>query len=160
MLEILHLLDSAQFDELELQTEHFHLVLRRTEEGDWTRSTEVTAEPRVGRLEDAKADAATAAALTVSEAPDGSAAAVGEGMGQVRAPLPGAFYRSPQPGAPPFVETGSRVDEDTVVGIIETMKLMTSVHAGVRGTVDAIVLEDSGFVEKGGLLMRIVPDSG
>jgi acetyl-CoA carboxylase biotin carboxyl carrier protein len=81
-------------------------------------------------------------------------------MSQVRAPLPGLFYRSPQPGAPPFVETGSRVDEDTVVGIIETMKLMTSVQAGVRGTVDAILLEDSRFVEKDGVLMRIVADSG
>jgi acetyl-CoA carboxylase biotin carboxyl carrier protein len=52
------------------------------------------------------------------------------------------------------------VDEDTVVGIIETMKLMTSVQAGVRGTVDAILLEDSRFVEKDGVLMRIVADSG
>jgi acetyl-CoA carboxylase biotin carboxyl carrier protein len=54
---------------------------------------------------------------------------------EVRAPLVGTFYRAPQPGAEPFVQVGSRVEETTVVGIVETMKLMNPVLAGVAGTV-------------------------
>ncbi len=53
-------------------------------------------------------------------------------------PLLGTFYRSPKPGAPPFVEVGAKVEEDTVIAIIEVMKLMNTVRAGTRGTVTDI----------------------
>ena len=56
----------------------------------------------------------------------------GEGLVAVRAPLPGTFYRAPRPGAAPFVEVGSRVGADTVVGIVETMKLFNSVTADAQ----------------------------
>jgi acetyl-CoA carboxylase biotin carboxyl carrier protein len=76
----------------------------------------------------------------------------------VRAPLPGKFYRAPRPGAAPFVQVGSRVDRDTVVGIVETMKLMNSVTAGVDGTVAEICLENAEFVANGATLLRIRAD--
>jgi acetyl-CoA carboxylase biotin carboxyl carrier protein len=77
----------------------------------------------------------------------------------VRAPLPGTFYRAPKPGAPPFVEVGSRVGEDTVVGIVETMKLMNSVCAGVRGTVTEICLADGQVTSAGTALLHIDPEA-
>ena len=67
----------------------------------------------------------------------------------MRPPLLGTFYRAPQPGAPPFVEVGDQVDEETVVGIVETMKMMTPVHAGVRGTVVEFRLGNGEFAEAG-----------
>ena len=73
----------------------------------------------------------------------------------MRAPLLGTFYRAPRPGAPPFVDVGSMVEEDTVVGIIETMKLMNSVAAGASGTVTEILLANAEFAEQGTVLMRI-----
>ena len=76
----------------------------------------------------------------------------------VRAPLPGTFYRAPRPGAAPFVEVGSRVDPDTVVGIVETMKLMNSVSAGVDGTVAEICLGNAEFAANGTTLLRIRVD--
>ena len=76
----------------------------------------------------------------------------------VRAPLPGTFYRAPRPGAAPFVEVGSRVDPDTVVGIVETMKLMNSVSAGVAGTVAEICLGNGEFAANGTTLLRIRAD--
>jgi acetyl-CoA carboxylase biotin carboxyl carrier protein len=75
----------------------------------------------------------------------------------VRAHLPGTFYRAPKPGAPPFVEMGSPVEEDTVVGIIETMKLMNAVHAHTRGEVVEICFQNAQFAEKDAVLMRIKP---
>ena len=82
----------------------------------------------------------------------------GPGLVAVRAPLPGTFYRAPRPGAAPFVEVGSRVDPDTVVGIVETMKLMNSVTAGVAGAVAEICLANAEFAAHGATLLRIRAD--
>jgi Biotin-requiring enzyme len=76
----------------------------------------------------------------------------------VTAPLPGTFYRAPRPGAAPFVEVGSRVGADTVIGIVETMKLMNSVHAGVAGEVAGFCVANAEFAERGATLLRIRAD--
>jgi acetyl-CoA carboxylase biotin carboxyl carrier protein len=81
-----------------------------------------------------------------------------EGLVAVRAPLPGTFYRAPRPGAGPFVEVGSRVGADTVVGIVETMKLFNSVIAGAAGTVAEICLDNAEFADRGATLLRIRAD--
>ena len=59
----------------------------------------------------------------------------------VTSPMLGTFYRAPKPGAPPFVEVGAPVEADTVIGIIEVMKLMNTVRAGLRGRVSEILRE-------------------
>jgi acetyl-CoA carboxylase biotin carboxyl carrier protein len=79
------------------------------------------------------------------------------GIRDVPAPLLGTFYRAPKPGAPPFVEVGSPVEEDTIIGIIEVMKLMNTVRAGMRGTVTEILGRDGVLVEYGETLLRIAP---
>ncbi len=71
------------------------------------------------------------------------------------APLLGTFYRAPKPGAPPFVEVGAQVEVDTIVGIIEVMKLMNTVRAGVRGTVAEVLAADGALVEFGETLLRV-----
>ena len=76
-------------------------------------------------------------------------------MTAVRTPMGGTFYRAPKPGAPPFVEVGDEVGEHTVIGIIETMKLMNSISAGVVGTVIEIRVPDGRLVEAEQVLMRI-----
>ena len=75
----------------------------------------------------------------------------------LRAPMVGTFYRSPAPGAPPFVEVGQAVEPDTIVCIIEVMKLMNSIEAGVRGVVREIVVENATAIEYGEVLMAIEP---
>jgi acetyl-CoA carboxylase biotin carboxyl carrier protein len=73
----------------------------------------------------------------------------------VTAPLPGTFYRAPRPGAEPFVRVGGKVARDTVVAIIETMKLMNSVHAGATGRVARICVDNGEFTPLGKTLMLI-----
>jgi len=183
--DVLALLDSLPYDELDLQTTRFRLILRRTPDG-WTQALESRTVPSV--LDAAPAGGAPAVAggeATTSlsqrgrqndvvatttrldaeseEAPEADEAlGVGNGDGRglvaVRAPLPGTFYRAPRPGAAPFVEVGSRVDRDTVVGIVETMKLMNSVTAGVDGTVAEICLANAEFAANGATLLRIRAD--
>ncbi len=73
----------------------------------------------------------------------------------VDAPIAGVFYRAPSPGADPFVEVGQRVTADDVIGIVEVMKLMNTVRAGVAGVVVAVGVEDGELVEFGQTLVRI-----
>jgi len=148
--DVLALLDSLPYAEPDLQTARFRLILRRTP-GGWTQSAESLSAPAV-----LSAPGAPGAA----PGPPGVApgADAGAGLVAVRAPLPGTFYRAPRPGAAPFVEVGSQVGADTVVGIVETMKLMNSVTAGVAGTVAEICLGNAEFAAHGATLLRIRAD--
>ena len=149
--DILRLLDGMPYQELELETASFRLRLRRAGDGGWTQASEVLGHaPAEGTQ---PADGAAAADGVSPAAP----APAGEGLVDVSAPLLGTFYRAPRPGAPPFVTVGSVVGPDTVVCIIETMKLMNSVTAGATGTVAEILLENAQFAAQGAVLMRIRP---
>jgi acetyl-CoA carboxylase biotin carboxyl carrier protein len=164
--DILRLLDDLPYAELQLETARFRLSLRRAADGGWTQQTEVLADPAAAAADpaaaaaDPAAAAADPAAARVAAERDGAEPALpgaedGDGLVDVRAPLLGTFYRAPRPGAPPFVTVGARVSPDTVVCIIETMKLMNSVTAGADGTVAAIMLDNAQFADQGTVLMRI-----
>lgn len=75
----------------------------------------------------------------------------------VRSPMVGTFYGAPAPGEPPFVEVGQSVEPDSIVCIIEVMKLMNSIEAGTRGVVREILVPDGAGVEYGEVLMVIEP---
>jgi acetyl-CoA carboxylase biotin carboxyl carrier protein len=85
------------------------------------------------------------------------AVSVSENLHAVKAPMVGTFYRAPAPDQPPFVEVGQAVEPETIVCIIEVMKLMNSIEAGVRGVVKDIVVQNAAAVEYGELLMVIEP---
>ncbi|AMM34422.1 Biotin carboxyl carrier subunit of acetyl-CoA carboxylase-like protein [Sinomonas atrocyanea] len=73
----------------------------------------------------------------------------------VTAPMLGTFYSSPKPGSPAFVGIGDTVEADAVVCIVEVMKLMNSVQAGVSGTVTEIYAKDGDLVEFGQPLFAV-----
>jgi acetyl-CoA carboxylase biotin carboxyl carrier protein len=89
-------------------------------------------------------------------APASAGATAGDEI--IRSPMVGTFYRSPEPGAPPFVEPGSRVEPSTIVCIIEVMKLMNSVVAGVSGVVTHVFVANAQLVEHGQPLIAIRPE--
>ena len=82
----------------------------------------------------------------------------GEGALTIVAPILGTFYRAPAPGAAPFVDLGTRVAADTVVCLIEVMKMMNPIPAGVAGTIAEICVENAELVEYGALLFRVAED--
>ncbi len=77
------------------------------------------------------------------------------GGGTIDAPMLGTFYRAPAPAEEPFVDIGAAVEPDTVVGLIEVMKMMNSVEAGVAGTIVEVCAENAALVEAGAPLFRI-----
>jgi len=155
--EILALLDSLPYDELDLRTPRFRLTLRRTP-GGWTEESQTFTEP-TAVTPASNGSVASPAPASPSPAPEPAPSGVGDraGLVAVPAPLPGTFYRAPRPGAAPFVEVGDEVREDTVVAIVETMKLMNSVPAGTRGRVAEIFVDNAEPVAQGTPLMWIEP---
>jgi acetyl-CoA carboxylase biotin carboxyl carrier protein len=154
--DVLALLDSLPYDSLDLETPRFRLTLRRAA-GGWTEESQVLTEPAVlAPVLDATAGPATGAVAAGTVGAD-LASAAADGLAAVTAPLPGTFYRAPRPGADPFVQVGDSVSPDTVVAIIETMKLMNPVHAGTAGRVARITMENGDFAPLGTTLLLIEP---
>jgi acetyl-CoA carboxylase biotin carboxyl carrier protein len=143
--DILKILEDTQYNELTLETENFTLTLKRGE-GGWTQTTETRGKRKEERI-------ASIEPIESKVEPEPTEA----GLVDIRAPMVGTFYRSPKPGADPFVDTGAKVSENSVIGIIEVMKLMNSIPAGKRGEIVEIHATDAQFVEKGQLLMRARP---
>jgi acetyl-CoA carboxylase biotin carboxyl carrier protein len=143
--EITRLLEESNFDELYLELDGLKLSLRR--------GGAANAQPPIGPAP--VLSPATAAQSASSSAATIRSAAVNPDAVNVSAPLLGTFYRAPKPGAAPFVEIGSHVEEDTIIGIIEVMKLMNTVRAGVRGTVIQVLGRDGELVEYGETLMLV-----
>jgi acetyl-CoA carboxylase biotin carboxyl carrier protein len=144
--DIIRILDSSFYDEISIKTDKFDLYLRRSASG-WTQEAHTLSSPQPiggGKADDAPKIAA--AKPTEAEV---------AGVTAVRAPMVGTFYRAPKPGAPPFVEVGAEIGDYAVIGIIEIMKLMNSINAGVAGTVIEICVQDGHLVEADQVLMRV-----
>ena len=109
-------------------------------------------------LSAAMAATAAAPAKAVAAAPPLSSTAVDPAWRAVVAPNLGTFYRSPKPGAAPFVEIGQRVTPQTEICLLEVMKLFTSVKAGIAGVIRGIAASDAELVEGGQVLFYLEPE--
>ena len=150
--EIMRLVEDSSFDELMLEAHGVKLHLRRG-----AGISTLSAEPASASPGLAPAATARAAAAPPSAVPPATAAPAKGGGQDVTSPMLGTFYRAPKPGAPPFVDVDSLVEADTVIGIIEVMKLMNTVRAGLRGRVTEILASDGALVEYGETLIRVAP---
>jgi acetyl-CoA carboxylase biotin carboxyl carrier protein len=141
--EILKLLEESRFNELTLEMNGVKIELRRGHDEGVRSGSRPAAPPR----EEPTVRMPVMKAAAVAPA-DGVA---------VPAPLLGVFYRAPKPGEPPFVEVGSKVAPDTIIGIIEVMKLMNTVRAGVSGEVLRIDARNGELVEYGETVLFVRP---
>ncbi len=151
--EITRLLEQSDFDELHLEQDGLKLTLKRSAAAGRPRAATAAAAPAPapeGERGEAEDAARTRDAQAAQPGTDRSVL-------EVTAPLVGIFYRAPRPGEPPYVEVGAAIEQDTIVGIIEVMKLMNAVRAGVTGTVCEILVRDGDAVEYGQVLLRVSP---
>jgi acetyl-CoA carboxylase biotin carboxyl carrier protein len=147
--EILRIIDESTLAELQIETEGFSLYVRKGG-GDGVASGRPRARP-VPKREMAGRPPGGAEASAPSPAPEDTS----DGLATITAPMLGTFYRAEAPGKPPFVDVGERVEPDTIVCIIEVMKMMNSVTAGVSGTIASVVPENAELVEYGQPLFRV-----
>lgn len=154
--ELIKLVDQTSIHELEIENEGAKLAIRKPGK---TEVLNVQSAPIAHTYVPAPAAAAPAA---VQETPAAeaapSAAADRGGLHQIVSPMVGTFYRSPSPEAPPFVHTGDRVTEKTVVCILEAMKLMNPLEAEVKGEIVEILVENGQLVEYGQPLFLVKPE--
>ncbi|RZO58380.1 MAG: acetyl-CoA carboxylase biotin carboxyl carrier protein [Limisphaerales bacterium] len=151
---IVDLMKKNAVSEFEMEEGDFKIKLKRE-----------SGKPRKGEtvvVQEAAPVILPAAAVPVAAAPAPAAPATApppapEGP-EVKSPMIGTFYRSPSPDADSFVEVGSVVEPDTVVCIIEAMKVMNEIKAEVKGTIAEVLLEDGKPVEYGQALFRIEPN--
>ena len=100
-----------------------------------------------------------AAANPVAVAPAAAAPVVDEddGLIEIPSPIVGTFYRKPAPDADSFVQVGSEVSEETVVCVIEAMKVMNEIKAEVKGVIKKILIDDATPVQYGQTLFLVEP---
>jgi acetyl-CoA carboxylase biotin carboxyl carrier protein len=144
--EIMRLLEESNFDSLSLEINGIKLNLQRGSAA------------RVPPAPESESFPAASAPTTRHATPKAKPPSE-PGLMDVPSPLLGIFYRAPKPGEPPFVQVGTKVNADTVVGIIEVMKLMNSMRAGVTGEVVEILGENGALVEYGEILLRVRPEA-
>jgi acetyl-CoA carboxylase biotin carboxyl carrier protein len=155
--EILRIIDESQLDELRIEMPDFQLHVRR---GGAPPMEEPPARPVAAAAGPAPAPAAPpAAAPPAVPATGANGASPNGGAAAIEAPMLGTFYRASSPGDTPFVDVGSKVEADTVVCLIEVMKMMNSIKAGVAGTVVEVCADNAELVEYGQPLFRVAPDA-
>jgi len=135
--EILRIIDESELAELRIETDGFSLHVRRAGAVGATTSPP----PRVST------GGEEVAFPTATQ----------DGLHTIEAPMLGTFYRAEGPGQEPFVDVGSTVEPDTTVCIIEVMKMMNSIPAGVAGTVVEVCAENAALVEYGAPMFKLKP---
>lgn len=163
LIEIIKLVeDSPQFQDFRLKYDDVEIELSKT--GSKRSTSLASAASSPAALSTPAAAVTQAAPPTVTPVAPVPAQATGPhevpaGLVAVRAPMVGTFYRTPEPGAAPFVEVDATVTKESVVCILEVMKLMNSLTAGIDGVVAQILVADGQTVEYGQPLVLIKPKS-
>ena len=156
---IVDLMKKNAVSEFEMEEGDFKIKLKRDSGKPRKGETVVVQEAAPMILPAAAAAPVAAPVATAAPAPANPAAAapVAEGP-EVKSPMIGTFYRKPSPDADLYVEVGSVVEPDTVVCIIEAMKVMNEIKAEVKGTIAEVLVEEGKPVEYGQALFRIEPN--
>ena len=160
---VIEMMTKNGLSEFELEKGDFKLRVKRGPGGEWTTSATPAAGPQVvhhhgpvGGFAPAPAVAPVAAAVAVPVAAPTPATAA-SGLAQIVSPMVGTFYLSPSPDSPPYVSVGQEVQEDTVVCIIEAMKVMNEIKAETRGVIADILAANGKPVEFGKPLFAVRP---
>ena len=144
---IIDLMKKNSISEFELERQDFKIRLRR---GGMAAAAPIYEEIGNGNVPVALPPAAAAL-------PAGAPTAASAGEVEIKSPMIGTFYRAPSPESANYVEVGSEVNPDSVVCIIEAMKVMNEIKAEMRGVITAILIDNAKPVEFGQPIFKIRP---
>ncbi len=140
--ELIELMAKGNLSEIEVEREGFRLRLRKEPPHLAPHPHMVYASPT---------------SIVPPEKPRELTAASAESSREIRSPMVGVFYRSPSPDSGPYVDVGQEVNENTVVCIIEAMKVMNEIKAEMRGIITEVLAENGKAVDYDRPLFRIRP---
>src|SRR5215831_12102964 len=144
---IIDLMRKNSVSEFELEKQDFKIRLKRGTNGTGA-SSNVDEAPSVSYIPQLP----VAAAL-----PTQPIAAPATNELEIKSPMIGTFYRAPSPESAPYVEVGTEVNPDTVVCIIEAMKVMNEIKAEAKGTITQVMVDNAKPVEFGQPLFKLRP---
>lgn len=146
--QLLKIMKENDLVEVEIKHDDDKILLKRAQ----PQQPQVAAAPVVG-----PAVPATGSVPQVTQTPQPQAAAAAD-LVEIKAPMVGTFYATPNPDAEPYVDAGSHVTGATVVCIIEAMKVMNEIKAETDGSIVEILAKSGQAVEYGQVLFRVKPD--
>ena len=149
---IVELMKANDLTEFAMKDENFELEMKRGGEEPQVVYAAPAAAPVAAAPVAAPAPAAAAPAAEAAPAADEN-----DGLIEIPSPIVGTFYRKPAPDADNFAEIGTEVTEDSVVCIVEAMKVMNEIKAEVRGTIKKILVDDAAPVQYGQPLFLVEP---
>ena len=152
--ELVRLMVANDLTELDLRDSEEQVTLRRQRHVDGV----VASAPAT--IHAVPAPPATAAATAVSaptSSGDGAAEAAAAGLSTIASPMVGTFYAAPNPDAPPFVTAGTAVDPETVVCLVEAMKIFNEIKAECQGTIEKVLVNNGDAVDFGQPLFLVRP---
>jgi acetyl-CoA carboxylase biotin carboxyl carrier protein len=165
--QIIDLMRRSELTEFAVEEEGFKLKIRRGANGlpvvtsgrgsasPFAIVTDSVALPVASAAPGTAAPFPPAAASTPITVADPAVAEEDSGVSYIKSPMVGTFYRSPSPESKPFVDPGAKVVENTVVCIIEAMKIMNEIQAEAKGTIIEALVESGQAVEYGQKLFKI-----
>lgn len=145
--QVVDLMKRSELSEFEFEEEGFRLRLSRSN-GD--------APTHIIQAAPAAAQAAAGSALDPAGAAAEAAALAEEAdIALIKSPMVGTFYRAASPESPTFTDVGKKVGSESVVCIIEAMKVMNEIHAEIGGTITEVLVENGESVEYGQPLFKV-----
>jgi acetyl-CoA carboxylase biotin carboxyl carrier protein len=153
--QIIDLMTRSDLSEFEVEEEGFKLKIRRGANGQPLVSAVRGSNPPFPVENQSAAPIPVAAAAPAVAAPAAAPAGDEPGVTYIKSPMVGTFYGSPSPESKAFVEKGAKVVENTVVCIIEAMKIMNEIQAELKGTVVEALVENGQPVEYGQRLFKV-----
>jgi acetyl-CoA carboxylase biotin carboxyl carrier protein len=155
VLKILDLIEKSNFDYMQLQVGELKLTVSK---GNYVPGAAATPQ-QTETAAKSKPEVKEPRPKEKIPAPKAKKAQKIEGGLPIIAPMVGTFYAAPEPGAPPFVKLGTKIDEETTVGLIEIMKVFNAVQSRVNGVIVDVCVQNSQFVEYGQTLFVVRPDA-
>lgn len=146
--QVIDLMNRSELSEFEFEEEGFKLRLSR-------KNSEPA--PQIIHTSAPAPQAAPVAQQTAPAAPSESSSAPAEeaDIAVIKSPMVGTFYRAASPESPAFTDVGQKVGPDTIVCIIEAMKVMNEIHAELSGTITEVLVENGDSVEYGQPLFKV-----
>jgi acetyl-CoA carboxylase biotin carboxyl carrier protein len=143
---IIDLMKKNDLSVFELEKDGFKLKLQKGPNGQPILTTPIALAPAV--------TPASGGQSAAGPAPGGEKSEIGQ-LRDIISPMVGTFYRASSPEVPPFVDVGNQVNEDTVVGIIEAMKVMNEIKAETSGVIAEVMAENGKPVQFGQVLFKV-----
>jgi acetyl-CoA carboxylase biotin carboxyl carrier protein len=144
---IIDLMKKNSVTEFELEKDDFKIRLKRGTNGGGTAITS----------EDGSVTTYATPAAVPAPAPAAAPPPPASNEVEIKSPMIGTFYRAPSPESAPYIEVGSEVGPETVVCIIEAMKVMNEIKAEAKGVITQVMVENTKPVEFGQALFKIRP---